>query len=55
MDFNPFDFISNVWLSCYEFLTMNQIAGYSLWNIMFSIFLVGTLVKMLRLGTGKER
>lgn len=51
---DPFVFIGNVWENCYNFLTDNSIAGYSLWTIMFSIFLVGTLVKMLKLGTGKE-
>lgn len=52
---NPFDFIATVWTYCYNFLTNKSIAGYSLWTIMFSIFVVGTLINLLRLGTGKER
>lgn len=54
MDFNPFAWIADVWGRCYTFLTTHQIAGYSLWTIMFSIFVVGTLIEILRLGTGKK-
>lgn len=54
MEFNPFAWIADVWSRCYLFLTTHQIAGFSLWDIMFSIFIVGTLVEILRIGTGKK-
>lgn len=54
MEFNPFAWIADVWNRCYIFLTTHQIAGFALWDIMFSIFIVGTLVEILRIGTGKK-
>lgn len=52
---NIWTWISEVWEDCYLFLISHDIAGYSLWSIMFSIFIVSTLVSALKLGTGSKK
>lgn len=49
-----FAWISDVWTRCYLFLTEHYIAGFKLWDIMFSIFLVSALTSILRIGTGRS-